>query len=44
MDRQQRLWKLLDRYLDPEDNARIVGILTVTPLEHKMLFEDETEM
>jgi hypothetical protein len=31
----------LDKHLDPEDNARIVGIFTVTPLEHKMLFEDE---
>ena len=43
VDRQQRLWKLLDKHLDPEDNARIVGIFTVTPLEHKMLFEDGSE-
>ncbi len=40
-ERQQKVWKLFDMYLNEKDRRRIVGFLTFTPLEKKMAFEDD---
>lgn len=41
IERQQKVWKLFDRYLDEKERRRIVGFLTFTPLEKKMAFDDD---
>ena len=38
IDRQHRIWRLLDANLDPKDKERIVMIFTITPLERKESF------
>lgn len=43
LDRQHRIWQLLDEQLEMEDNARIIGIFAVTPLEHENLFQDRAK-
>ncbi|MCI0614455.1 hypothetical protein L0244_15825 [bacterium] len=43
MKRQQRIWKLFDSYLNEKDRNRIVGFHTVTPLEKKMAFDDDSD-
>jgi len=40
VDRFQRIWKLLDKYLVGEDHSRISIIFGVTPLEQKRLEEN----
>ncbi len=40
-ERQQKVWKLFDMYLNEKDRHRIVGFLTFTPLEKKMAFDDD---
>lgn len=42
-ERQQKVWKLFDRYLDEKERRRIVGFLTFTPLEKKMAFDDDLD-
>ncbi|MDZ7290882.1 MAG: hypothetical protein ONB44_14630 [candidate division KSB1 bacterium] len=41
MERQQKVWKLFDTYLDEKDRARIGFMLTFTPLKKKMQFDDD---
>jgi len=41
MERQQKIWKLFNKYLNEEDRARIGIFLTFTPLEKKMTFDDD---
>ena len=41
-ERQQKVWKLFDIFLNEKDRNRIVGFLTFTPLEKRMAF-DESE-
>lgn len=40
-ERQQKVWKLFDTYLQEKDRSRIVGFLTFTPLEKRMAFDDD---
>jgi stress-induced morphogen len=40
VDRQHKIWKLLDKNLNPDDRDRIVGIFTITPVERKMAFAE----
>ena len=37
IDRQNRVWKLLNEHLDPEDRECISSILTMTPQEQKRI-------
>ncbi len=41
IERQQKVWKLFDLYLNEKERRRIVGFLTFTPLEKKMAFDDD---
>jgi len=41
MERQQKVWKLLNRCLDEKDKSRVAVLLTFTPLEKKMAFDDD---
>ncbi len=43
IERQQKIWKLFDRYLDEKERRRIVGFLTFTPLEKKIAFDDDLD-
>jgi hypothetical protein len=43
LERQQKVWKLFDAYLNEKDRRRIVGFLTFTPLEKKMAFDDDSD-
>jgi len=43
MERQQKVWKLFDSYLNEKDRNRIVGFHTFTPLEKKMAFDDDAD-
>jgi len=43
IERQQKVWSLFDRYLNERERRRIVGFLTFTPLEKKMIFEDDLD-
>lgn len=43
MERQQKVWKLFDTYLNEKDRVRIVGFHTFTPLEKKTAFDDDFE-
>jgi hypothetical protein len=40
-DRMQRIFKLLDQHLSPEDRERVSVIWPITRLERKVLLEDE---
>ncbi|MGH7453586.1 MAG: hypothetical protein ACRENG_19715 [bacterium] len=42
-ERQQKVWKLFDTYLNEKDRHRIVGFLTFTPMEKKMAFDDDSD-
>ena len=33
MERQQKVWKVLNRYLDERDKSRVAVLLTFTPVE-----------
>jgi hypothetical protein len=39
--RLQRIWKLCDKYLDKEDRSRLGLIMPLTPLEKRMIIDDE---
>jgi hypothetical protein len=41
IDRMQRIFKLLDQHLSPEDRERVSVIWPITRLERKVLLEDE---
>ena len=41
MERQKKIWKLFDKYLDDKDRDRIGIMLTFTPLEKKLQFDDD---
>lgn len=41
--RLQRIWKLCDKYLDEEDRSRLGLIMPLTPLEKRMLIDDEDD-
>ena len=43
IERQQKVWRLFDMYLNEKDRDRIVGFLTFTPLEKKMAFDDDSD-
>jgi len=40
MDRQDRVWKVLDKALTKDEQAKLSVILTATPNEMKILKED----
>lgn len=40
-ERQQKVWKLFNAYLNEKERRRIVGFLTFTPTEKKMAFDDD---
>jgi hypothetical protein len=40
-ERQQKVWKLFEAFLNKQDRNRIVGFHTFTPLEKKLAFEDD---
>jgi hypothetical protein len=39
--RQKKVRKLFDKYLDEKDRARLAVFLTFTPLEKKTIFDDD---
>ncbi len=41
IERMQRIWRVLNAYLRPEDRSRISAIWPITKLERKVLLEDE---
>jgi len=41
MERQQKVWKLFDKYLDEQDHDRLGIFLTFTPLEKKIQFDEK---
>ncbi|MGH7595529.1 MAG: type II toxin-antitoxin system HicA family toxin [bacterium] len=41
--RLQRIWKLCDKYLDKEDRSRLGLIMPLTPLEKRMIIDDEDD-
>jgi acid stress-induced BolA-like protein IbaG/YrbA len=41
MERQQKVRKLFEKFLDENDRAHVAVILTFTPLEKRMMFEDD---
>jgi acid stress-induced BolA-like protein IbaG/YrbA len=40
VDRFQKIWKVLDKYLDPEDHSRVLSIFAMTPYERKTMDEN----
>jgi hypothetical protein len=43
-ERQQKVWKLIETYLTEKDRNRILGFFTFTPLEEKMLFDENFDV
>lgn len=39
-ERQRKVWRLLETYLNEKDRNRILGFFTFTPLEEKMIFDE----
>jgi hypothetical protein len=40
MQRQQRIWRLLEKNLNTKELNRIVGILTFTPAERQFILTE----
>ena len=43
-ERQQKVWKLIQAYLTEKDRHHILGFFTFTPLEKKMLFDENFDI
>jgi len=41
VERQQKVWKLFETFLNENERDHIVGFLTFTPLEKRMAFDDD---
>jgi len=44
VERYQKVLKLFDAYLSAKDRNRIVGFFTFTPLEEKMIFDENFDV
>jgi len=44
VERYQKVSKLFDAYLSEKDRNRIVGFFTFTPLEEKMIFDENFDI
>jgi stress-induced morphogen len=42
--RHQKVWKLLEANLSEKDRNRILGFFTFTPLEEKMIFDENFDI
>jgi hypothetical protein len=43
-ERYQKVWRLLDAYLSKKDRDRILGFFTFTPLEEKMISDENFDI
>jgi hypothetical protein len=43
-ERSQKVWRLLDAYLSKKDRDRIFGFFTFTPLEEKMISDENFDI
>ncbi len=43
-ERHQKVWKLINSNLTDKDRNRILGFFTFTPLEEKMLFDENFDI
>jgi hypothetical protein len=43
-ERYQKVWRLLDAYLSKKDRERIMGFFTFTPLEEKMISDENFDI